>query len=1380
MPPTNEQLLINSGTVQITPPQAQTQIAPTPVYKEGEINMPSPQAWIGPIDYGFNWYDIGAKAFKVAGDIYKDVLDYNLRRRQQQATQDMTEMQTISVEKPDPTKTLEEQRNWLIDQNTRLKKKAKESLIKQGITEDQVTSILNRTLNPADIVLPATDMNSVLQLVRYDRLTSEEFKTNLGRFEQGLYERARENWLDQSAKGWGSISDSTLTPDQIFENRKKAIEKLRNSTYGSAKRIEESENLITAETSDYQNIIQTSLKNNYINTEPELVARIKLLSEQVTNGLITQEQWADRTEQAYQELADLTKRQEIYLGPTNRFNTIEQVAQQKLAENPNLEFGLKTNQIKRMDIELGNLQRQLLSAKTSQEAEDILAKQRDIFNKRNQLLNITLSSTKPELLDGATRKEFEYYNQQLSRSLETANVEKLKELKAADEAAKYKTEKERIQGIIDLVTPLIDAKNKIDEAILKEQSREIKTPEELNDQLKALKKLDQDREEAVKNLAGFVEDENNPIPQPIMNIINDAKKEYAITVQQKTKENIDTVVNNTAFNAAQNVKQELNKLYSGMDSISQWQRVHKVTRLPTQNEFYSWLVQTKQEDLISGIDQTIAYDTLMKHLPTEKNGQSILNSLNETDAKQKLESLVTHDMLLQHGIGLETRVENGEIVRPSEVQVTINQKTQELLSKKQDANMLSAQRQAGELNKREQDKIDIIKRRSLGNPSLTPNEINKGIETSFELILGDQLPPVEAASVFKFFGDGKGWETASLQLAQNPAARQRFIEYFLQNAAYMNKSEIDSFVSQAFNYVATSSNKQTKENVLQATMFINWLSSQIPSGTNAKSLEVSKYNPQYMNNEFDVYWKSHQETMLRLQQEGITSEAGDILTSAQTLGMTPTGTWYGYNIGGTKIYDFLGKLNDNRDEVLVTYANMLGLTDVSFGAEWDTDKAKAIVTSSSKLGGDFISPLIMAMSSLPKNAPTPLIIDKAMYFLKQQGIIIQPQLDLTLKTPLIADEYFASSTRPVMSGDLMHRTVGVSSPNNPYDPYHKVDPMGNSRLIYGASAPLQLAETANGIVYNRVIPNIKTSDGKAWIPTTEEDASKYKITRDNIIDIASGFYPGSMTPELLKTDPDYPIMDWLFNYYDTNTESITPEKLTKVFEDPIVKNWVYQYSPDGGKTPDDVSASRALWLTRVLKNPTISATPFIEIALNSSSHIRDEDKENPAKLTELRIMRTLDQYEGRFARTDPFARLTLGNQVTESLEDADGRLVPALTSGEPVILTHPFTKSDVIQNSAANFRLHVNTQLQQKRNQNWVLNHEGETWLFIDPLDNTTVTINVADIPHPTQANTKSGFKYNENTNTFKYFKESITVGDGATVFAQSKSHNLIPVRRLK
>ena len=864
-----------------------------------------------------------------------------------------------------------------------------------------------------------------------------------------------------------------------------------------------------------------------------------------------------------------------------------------------------------------------------------------------------------------------------------------------------------------------------------------------------------------------------------MNIINEAKKEYGIRVQQRTKENIDTVVNNIAFNAATNIKQELNKLYSGMDSISQWQRVHKVTRLPTQDEFYSWLVQTKQEDLISGIDQTIAYDTLMKHLPTEKNGQSILNSLNETDAKQKLESLVTHDMLLQHGIGLETRVENGEVVRPNEVQITINQKTLELLNKKQDANMLSAQRQAGELSKKEQDKIDIIKRRSLGNPNLTPNEINEGIRTSFELILGNQLPPVEAASVFKFFGDGKGWETASLQLAQNPAARQRFIEYFLQNAAYMNKSEIDSFVSQAFNYVATSSNKQTKENVLQATMFVNWLASQIPSGTNAKSLEVSKYNPQYMNGEFDAYWKAHQETMAKLQQEGITSEASTIMAAAQGAGMEPTGSWY-WNYGGTKIYDYLGKLSDNRDAVLVAYANILGLTDVSFGAEWDTDKAKAIVTSSSKLGGDFISPLIMAMSTLPKNASTELIIDKAMYFLKQQGITIQPQLDLTLQKPLIADNYFSTSTRPVMSNDLNGRTKGVSSPNNPYDPYHKVDPVGNSRLIYGASAPLQLAETANGIVYNKVIPNIKTPDGKIWIPTTEEDASKYKITRDNIIDIASGFYPGSMTPELLKTDPDYPIMDWLFNYYDTNTESITPEKLQKVFEDPVVKNWVYQYSPDGGKTPDDVSASRALWLTRVLKNPTISATPFIEIALNSSSHIRDEDKENPAKLTELRIMRTLDQYEGRFARTDPFARATLGNQVAESLEDADGRFVPALTSGEQVILTHPFTKADVIQNSAANLRLHVNTQLQQKRNQNWISSHEGETWLFIDPLDNTTVTIKVADVPHPTEANTKSGFKYNENTNTFKYFKDSITVGDYGTALAQHKSNNLIPVRRLK
>ena len=86
MPPTPEQLQININQQLI--PQA-TQVAPTiidpnltaTVTKESEVSMPEPRDWIGSVDYGMNWYALGAKAFDVAANIYERVLDYNIQKK---------------------------------------------------------------------------------------------------------------------------------------------------------------------------------------------------------------------------------------------------------------------------------------------------------------------------------------------------------------------------------------------------------------------------------------------------------------------------------------------------------------------------------------------------------------------------------------------------------------------------------------------------------------------------------------------------------------------------------------------------------------------------------------------------------------------------------------------------------------------------------------------------------------------------------------------------------------------------------------------------------------------------------------------------------------------------------------------------------------------------------------------------------------------------------------------------------------------------------------------------------------------------------------------------------------------------------------------------
>jgi hypothetical protein len=86
MPPTPEQLQIDIN--QNLVPQA-TQVAPSiidpsntaAVTPEGVVSMPGPQEWIGGIDYGMNWNTLGSAAFKVAGDVYERVLDYNIQKK---------------------------------------------------------------------------------------------------------------------------------------------------------------------------------------------------------------------------------------------------------------------------------------------------------------------------------------------------------------------------------------------------------------------------------------------------------------------------------------------------------------------------------------------------------------------------------------------------------------------------------------------------------------------------------------------------------------------------------------------------------------------------------------------------------------------------------------------------------------------------------------------------------------------------------------------------------------------------------------------------------------------------------------------------------------------------------------------------------------------------------------------------------------------------------------------------------------------------------------------------------------------------------------------------------------------------------------------------
>jgi GH24 family phage-related lysozyme (muramidase) len=80
MPPTPEQLLIEQSNQIVQAPQVQETIVKPTVVEEAQVSMPAPNNWIGQIDYGMDWYGVGAKAFNVAQSVYTNVLDYNVRK----------------------------------------------------------------------------------------------------------------------------------------------------------------------------------------------------------------------------------------------------------------------------------------------------------------------------------------------------------------------------------------------------------------------------------------------------------------------------------------------------------------------------------------------------------------------------------------------------------------------------------------------------------------------------------------------------------------------------------------------------------------------------------------------------------------------------------------------------------------------------------------------------------------------------------------------------------------------------------------------------------------------------------------------------------------------------------------------------------------------------------------------------------------------------------------------------------------------------------------------------------------------------------------------------------------------------------------------------
>jgi GH24 family phage-related lysozyme (muramidase) len=81
MAPTPNQYLIQQNPETLQAPQVQEQVIQNKPVEEGQVSMPSPSQWVGPINYGIDWYKLGSQGFEAAKSIYEDTLKYSINKK---------------------------------------------------------------------------------------------------------------------------------------------------------------------------------------------------------------------------------------------------------------------------------------------------------------------------------------------------------------------------------------------------------------------------------------------------------------------------------------------------------------------------------------------------------------------------------------------------------------------------------------------------------------------------------------------------------------------------------------------------------------------------------------------------------------------------------------------------------------------------------------------------------------------------------------------------------------------------------------------------------------------------------------------------------------------------------------------------------------------------------------------------------------------------------------------------------------------------------------------------------------------------------------------------------------------------------------------------
>jgi len=418
MPPTPEQLIINPATIDIKTPQVQTQIVQAPQYVEGEVSMPSPNQWIGQIDYGLDWYALGAKAFGVAGNIYEDLQKYGLRRRKEYAQDDMNKIQQIAVEKPDPAFNDYQLEDFYKQQSRKLKDATRQALVRQGFSDYNINRIMpedgTSDFDPSDLSLPASDMDSLLQFTRYYDLTNQEFSNQVTKYNQINWENSVSAYNESSKRGFGSIDGKT--PSEVKQEFDYRFTEMQDNVNGKPDR----QNILNfyRGKSDYLVSLNLAIKNQTDKILDSVDSQVVLLYEQLASGEITADQYTTKLDTLYDK-AD----KQIYalasIDPTvNPVKPVEERKQERLNRNPNTSFDYNLSRLERIDEELSNISYVIANAQNNNDwktVEDFTTLQKSLVDEKLKLMYETYSETNPVFLNKENQSRFA----SLSKTYET-------------------------------------------------------------------------------------------------------------------------------------------------------------------------------------------------------------------------------------------------------------------------------------------------------------------------------------------------------------------------------------------------------------------------------------------------------------------------------------------------------------------------------------------------------------------------------------------------------------------------------------------------------------------------------------------------------------------------------------------------------------------------------------------------------------------------------------------------------------------------------------------------------------------------------------------------------------------------------------------------